>query len=473
MGDAPLLSVHDLAVHLGKRTLLRGVNFELGAGQALTLLGESGAGKSLLAQAIMGKLPPALRASGEVTLAGKSSPAANTSARRPFWGRKLALLPQEPSLALDPLRRILPQLTEVHALVRNQEALAAGRTAHQALEAVGLDGAQHLYPWQVSGGMAQRAAATVALAGGAQVLLVDEPTKGLDAHWCERIVALFRQVLQKGGCVLTITHDLRVAQAMGGQVAVLRDGAVVEQGDAAQVLANPSHAFTRRLIAAAPARWARREARPCGGSLLRGHGLSKAFGGHTLFENLDLDIGQGERLVLQGPSGSGKSTLGNVLLGLVAPDAGRVERAAGLAPQACQKLYQDPTASFPAHITLGQALRDVARKHGTPWPAVQALLGRMGVTEDLLARQPAAVSGGELQRIALARVLAVRPAVLFADEPTSRLDLITQQETLALLMETADDSGAALVLVTHDGDLAEAVSTKRLRFGLGTGAKPA
>ena len=465
MADLPLLGVSDLAVHAGPRCLLGQVSFELRAGETLTLIGESGAGKSLLAQAIMGSLSPGLRAAGQVMLAGQTSRTEDLQARRPMWGRHLALLPQEPALALDPLRRILPQLTEVHACVRGLHAPAALQVARQQLDAVGLDRARMLYPWQVSGGMAQRAATTLALAGGAKVLLVDEPTKGLDAFWCEQFAAQMRQVLADGGCVLTITHDLRLAEAMGGQVAVLRAGEVVEQGTAAQVLSEPRHAFTRRLIEASPARWPRREARPPGACLLRARGLSKSFGERPLFENLDLDIGQGERLVLQGPSGSGKTTLGNVLLGLTRPDAGHLERAAGLAPQAFQKLYQDPAASFPAHVSLGQALRDVARKHGTPWPAVQALLERLGVPDDLLHRRPEAVSGGELQRIALARVLTVRPALLFADEPTSRLDLITQQETMATLLDFADEAGAALVLVTHDEDMARAVGDRCLTPG--------
>ncbi len=465
MTDRKLLAVDGLCVHAGPRALLRDVSFELKAGEALTLLGESGAGKSLLAQAVMGTLPAALRASGSVTLDGVESRADAPRARRPLWGRKLALLPQEPTVALDPLVRVAPQLAEVHALVRGADRDAADALALRELGNAGLADAVHQYPWQLSGGMAQRAAAAVALAGGAPVLLVDEPTKGLDAHWRDRMVALLQGVQRAGGCVVTITHDLRVAQAMGGKIIVLRDGEVVEQGDARCVLARPAHAFTRQLVAADPVHWPRRAAPVAGAPVLQARALCKRFGERAVFEGIDLDLHRGERLAVQGRSGTGKSTLGNVLLGLLAPDQGSVQRAPSLAPQAMQKLYQDPVASFAPHISLARSLRDAARRHGQAWSAVQSRLAQLRVPEDLLARRPGEVSGGELQRIALARVLLARPALLFADEPTSRLDPLSQQEAMAVLLDAVDDMQAALVLVTHDEDIAAAVATRFMRFG--------
>lgn len=466
--ERTLLAVDGLAVHAGLRPLLQGVRFRLHAGDVLTLLGESGAGKSLLAQAVMGNLPAALQASGHVVLDGIASRADDRAARRPRWGRSLALLPQEPALALDPLMRIAPQLHETHALVRRDAAHEAAAATRAALQAAGLGAAAGQYPWQLSGGMAQRAAATVALAGGAHILLADEPTKGLDAHWRDHTIALLQAVQRQGGCVVLITHDLRVAQAMGGQLIVLRGGQVVEQGATHQVLAAPRHPFTRQLIAADPAHWPRRAPAAASASdapLLQAHGIAKHFGPRTLFDGVDLAVHRGERLVLQGPSGTGKSTLGNVLLGLLAPDAGRVQRAPGLPPTALQKLYQDPAASFAPRVTLGQSLRDVARLHRQPWAALLATLAQLKVPEALLARRPAEVSGGELQRIALARVLLAQPALLFADEPTSRLDPITQQEAIAVLLAAADRTGAALLLVTHDDDLARAVGARFVRLG--------
>ncbi|MDQ0041056.1 ABC transporter ATP-binding protein [Variovorax boronicumulans] len=469
MTASVLLAADNLGVHVGTRALLRDVSFSLRAGEVLTLLGESGAGKSLLAQAVMGNLPAALRASGSVTLDGAKSRADDARARRPRWGRTVALLPQEPSLALDPLMRIAPQLSETHELVRGAAFDQAEAAALHDLDAAGLTASARQYPWQLSGGMAQRAAAAVACAGGARILLADEPTKGLDAHWRDHTVAMLQGVQRRGGCVVVITHDLRVAEALGGQLIVLCAGQVVERGDARTVLADPQHAFTRRLVAADPARWPRRAAAPAsaGAPVLSAQGLSKGFGGKPLFDGVDLQIRAGDRFVVQGPSGTGKSTLGNVLLGLMPADRGVVRRAEGLHATAFQKLYQDPVASFAPHVTLGQSLRDVAARHRCAWPAVLQHLTRMGVPHDLLARRPSQVSGGELQRVALARVLTVQPALVFADEPTSRLDPVSQQEAMAVLLDALDERGAALMLVTHDDDIADAVATQRWRIAAG------
>ena len=459
-----LLAVEDLGIQVGGKHLLHGISFALRAGEALTLVGESGAGKSLLAQAIMGNLPPGLQATGRITLDGVATRADDAAARRALWGRKLALLPQEPSLALNPLARVAPQLAEVYRLLHRRTASAAATQAHQVLGDAGLGGAAHHYPWQLSGGMAQRAVAAVTLAGGAPVLMVDEPTKGLDAQWRDRMVALFRGVLASGGCLLTITHDLQVAHALGGQVIVLRHGVAVEQGDIGTVMAAPAHPFTRQLIAADPARWLPFAQPAVGEPVVQASGISKAYGTQQLFAPMDLEVRSGERIAVQGPSGTGKSTLGNVLLGLLAPDSGRVERSARLRPHALQKLYQDPVGSFAPHISLAQSLRDAARLHRCDWKAVQRRLAQLRVPEDLLARKPEQVSGGELQRIALARVLTAQPALLFADEPTSRLDPITQQEAIETLLSATQETGAALMLVTHDAHLAAAVATRTLHL---------
>ncbi|MDO4905120.1 MAG: ATP-binding cassette domain-containing protein [Lautropia sp.] len=465
MNQSALLCVSDLSIQIDRDHLLRDVSFELHAGECLTLLGESGAGKSLLARAIMGNLPSTLRASGQISIAGQTSAAERPATRRPLWGHTLTMLPQEPSLALDPLMRVQPQLREVYEQVGSDSRDNADKRARQVLRDAGLAEAGQRYPWQISGGMAQRAAASISLAGGATILLADEPTKGLDRYWCDQTIGWLQRVQRAGGCVLIITHDLRVARALGGWLMVLKNGEVIEHGQTRVVLDAPRHTFTRRLIEADPSRWATLPTSTAGSRVLRARQLSKRFGGRQLFDSLDLDIHRRERIVLQGSSGVGKSTLGNILLGLLPADQGMVLRDAGLPRHALQKLYQDPVTSFAPQQPLQRLLRDVMELHRQPWSRLLERLERLGVSPALLMRRPNEISGGELQRMAMARVLAAQPALLFADEPTSRLDPVTQQEALRLLLDCVAECDAALMLVTHDDDIASWLATRTLRFG--------
>lgn len=463
--DTVLLDVNGLRVSAGKVVLLRDISFSVLAGECLTLLGESGAGKSLLAQAIMGNLPRGLSACGRIRVAGDESPAERPDMRRGLWGRRLSLLPQEPVLALNPLMRLQPQLAEVFRLVNGDDTTLSREKARTQLTEAGLGSALRHYPWQISGGMAQRAAASLALAGGADILLADEPTKGLDRYWTDQVIARLQRIREAGGCVIIITHDLRVARAMGGRLMVMQHGEVVEQGDTAEVLAAPRHGFTQRLLDADPDRWPVHPERPAGEMVVEARGLSKRYAERTLFSGLDMTIRRHERVVLQGASGVGKSTLGNVLLGLLQPDAGTVARNPALPPQALQKLYQDPVASFAPHQPLERLLRDACTLLKQPLSPLMERLERLKVPATLLKRRATEISGGELQRVALARVLLARPALLFADEPTSRLDTVTQRDAMALLLEAVEESNAALVLVTHDEDIARRLSTRILRFG--------
>lgn len=463
-----LLAADGLSVWQGTRCLLQPLSFSLRAGEVLVLLGESGAGKSLLARALMGLTPPALQARGEVQLAGQRSATADARSRRPQWGRGLAWLPQEPAVALDELRRLRPQLSDVFARVRGLPPRAARAAAQDSLLALGLADAAELHPWQLSGGMAQRAATAVAVAGGAPVALADEPTKGLNGHWRDHAAAQLADITRQGGALLLITHDLDLARRLGGQTLVLREGAVLESGPTATVLSTPVHAFTRQLIAAAPSNWPRPHEAPqppgdgTAEPLLHTQAVGHRHDARWLFRDVSLRLHPGERVALLGESGSGKTTLGQVLLGLQAPHEGRVRRRADLGPQQVQKLYQDPLASFAPALPLHDALGAVARRHGHAPQAAATLVQQLGLDAALLRRMPREVSGGELQRIALARALLARPRVLFADEPTSRLDPLSQQHTLNALNAALQAEDAALMLVTHDEDLAHAVAPRTL-----------
>lgn len=456
------LDVRNLGIQAGATTVVRDASLRLDMSQTYTLLGETGSGKSLLAQAIMGNLPAGLSSSGTITVFGETSAANEPVKRRRLWGHSMALLPQEPWLALDPTMRVLSQVAETYEKVcRTVDNV---KDAHQRaavdFRSLGLAGAERKLPGALSGGMAQRTAFAAVRAGGARLLIVDEPTKGLDAGLRDSIVSMLKKVAGDGGAVLVITHDIAAARLLGGTIGVMLDGEIVEQGPADRILAQPRHDYTRRLLAADPQAWGLRTQPPPDGPVLTATGLSKRFGKQQLFENLNIEIASGERVAVVGPSGSGKTTLGGILLGLVPPDSGSVSRRPNVPSWKYQKLYQDPIAAFAPRVTLRTSLRDLVSRHRLQWADVEKWMERTRLPAPLLDRLPDQVSSGELQRIALVRVLLLRPVLLVADEPTSRLDPLTQQETIDLLAGNLAESGCSLVLITHDPAIARNVTSR-------------
>ncbi|MEG0009117.1 MAG: ATP-binding cassette domain-containing protein [Aeromonas sp.] len=457
------IHVKGLSVSDGQQLLLRELNLTLSPGQALTLIGESGSGKSLLAQALMGTLPAPLIGQGQLEVACRHYNLGAAEELRPLWGRQFAMLPQEPVLALDPTMRVLPQVAEGGFATPGE-----GRSqASASLAALGLGGSERHFPHQLSGGMAQRVAFAAATLGQAQLLIADEPTKGLDNGARANLLGLLQGYLAQERHLLTITHDLALARALGGWVLVIRGGEVIEQGPAERVLHQPAHGYTRQLLAAEPSAWPVPRFPAKGEWLLKGEGLCMGYGKQTLFEGLDVALAEGERLAVMAPSGAGKSTLGNLLLGLQQPRHGRVLRREGIAPQRWQKLYQDPVQAFAGRVRLGTLFDDLLARHRLPRQGFVEYLERLGLDPSLLGRLPSQVSGGELQRLSLIRALLLRPVLLFADEPTSRLDPLTQQQTMACLDASLGEIGCALLLVTHDGALAARMGERCLSLERG------
>lgn len=461
-----LLRVKDLRVHL-KTTgalLFEGTDLELHAGQRLTLIGESGSGKSIFAQAIMGILPEALQTSGHVEIAGHRTDG-QRSRTQPLWGNTVVMLPQEPWSALNPLMRILPQVAES----AHYSARASWRDARAAalagLKQLGIAHAAQQWLHQISGGMAQRVGVAAAGLGGARLLLADEPTKGLDEDSREQVAQLLAAAQTRGQGLLTVTHDLDLARQLGGTLMVVQGGKVVEMGDAEQVLTAPQHKYTRALVAAMPANWERlvEPLKPNGNgaAVIQGRGLSKGYPSRRLFDDVDISLAPGEVVAVSGHSGCGKTTLGNILLGVKAADRGQVVRSS-VPRWKFGKLYQDPLAAFPPQRRLRNALNDLVRLHGLDGSRIAPLMQELSLRPELLDRLPSEVSGGELQRISLMRLLLLEPAFIFADEPTSRLDLITQQDTMRIICRATQQHNCAVLLVSHEAALARASSHRQI-----------
>lgn len=467
------LTISRLSIHDGAGVaLVDDVSLSVPRGGVLTLIGETGSGKSLIAQAVFGLLPDGLSATGDIQVAGHGPvPAGQRERLAALWRDQTMLIPQEPSLALDPTMRVGRQM-----MLAGIDAQAIG----PALAAFDLpDAIRDAYPFTLSGGMAQRVLVASALGVGAPIIVADEPTKGLDADRVTQAIDALGRLSSAGRSLLVITHDRRLAEELPGELALIREGRIVERGASKGLLSAPQSDYAQAWLAADPRHWPRCH-RCCDMSslALSAHGLAFGWPGRPmLFEDLDLHLPRGGVLAISGPSGSGKSTLGDVLLGLRRPLAGSVEwegvdivanpSTIRLQRQRHQKLHQDPIQAFAPHLTFARqfrALEDV-RPALSVARDLPPLMEQLKVSDRLLARRPGEVSGGEAQRLALARILLLDPVAIVADEPTSRLDPVVQRETMQLLRATVDRQGLGLLLISHDQKLLAAIADDHVALG--------
>ncbi len=505
----PPVRVVGLDAGVAGRRLLAGVSFTVAAGEVLALVGRSGSGKTTAGRALLGEAGPGVRLAGRVEVAGRP-----VSPATPPPPGVVGYVPQQPSAALNPVRRVGAVLREVarrHARpVRRTPGRpsrdAAARTTVAGREAVRRAVADVLarvdlpadreflrrFPHQLSGGQQQRLVVAHALLARARVLVADEPTTGQDSLTRRDVAHELRALADAGLAVVLLSHDLHLVRAVADRLVVLDAGVVVEAGAAADVLAAPRDERTRRLLAAAPAASTApapaassavapaaprvavpRAAAPAGAPALRVRDLAA---GHRagarrrgVLHAVTTAVAPGGCLAVVGRSGSGKTTFARCVAGLHPPRGGTVglggrplaatlDRRTRADLAAVQYVFQDARASFHPHRSvLEQVSRAAVRLRALPparaRDAARRVLGETGLTADVVARRPDRLSGGELQRAALARALLAEPRVVICDEITSGLDTVSRDRIVALVDRLRRAHGLALVVISHDRDV--------------------
>lgn len=494
-----LLQVQDLHVRFGSKEVVRGVSFSIAAGEKLALVGESGSGKTITAMSLL-RLAGEATMTGQAVMQGRGDLLALTERQmRGVRGGDIAMVFQEPMTALNPLMTIGMQIAEILQL---KKGLTGAQCAEAAIELLAKTGIPeparraNSFPHQLSGGQRQRAMIAMALASEPKLLLADEPTTALDVTLRGQILDLLSDLQrQTGMAVLLITHDLNLVRRFADRVAVMEQGVLVEQGPVAQVFSAPQHAYTRRLIASKPRRDVL-EVTPVAGTapVIKTQDLRVVYptplpgvrgwfskGEFVAVQAATLQLLAGQTLGVVGESGSGKSTLAQAILGLL-PHGGDllVDGAAWQQPSTrntpanqrlrrrVQVVFQDPFSSLSPRLTVEEIVGEGLKVHAPDLTAaqrrarVEAALAEVGLAEEqyprLLDRYPHEFSGGQRQRLAIARALIVQPQVLVLDEPTSALDVTIQQQVLGLLQRLQKEKSLSYLLITHDVDVIRAMA---------------
>ena len=489
-----LLSVRDLHVGFGRdpgaNEVVRGVSFSLAAGRTLAIVGESGSGKSVTALSvnrlvdfgggrITGGSIVLTREDGSEFDLTRVDEASLTHVR----GRDIGMIFQEPMTSLNPVHTIGAQIEEAFRLSRGLDGADASRAAREALERVRIpDAAQRLryYPHQLSGGMRQRVMIAMVLASNPRLLIADEPTTALDVTVQAQIMALLAELREElGMAMIFITHDIGLVAGIADDVMVMQGGVAVEQGPLDSVLDNPQHDYTKHLLGAVSHFTFGNTVRSDGGRtgadpivsvdnlavrfpVTRGLFRTKTGAVHAV-DGVDFDLAPGETLAIVGESGSGKSTTARAILGLVEATSGRIEAKSGRSGRPVQMVFQDPYASLNPRLNVEGLLAEPAIAAGQRVDAklrerMVALLERVELDREALTRYPHQFSGGQRQRLCIARALMLNPDVVVLDEAVSALDVSVQARVLDLLVDLQRDLGLAYLFISHDMAVVERIA---------------
>ncbi|ESY70891.1 MULTISPECIES: dipeptide ABC transporter ATP-binding protein [Mesorhizobium] len=491
-----LLEIENLSLAIGDTPILKGVELSLASGEVMGLVGESGSGKSMTALTVMRLLPHAARATGRVTFDGIDILAATEDQMCALRGDDIGMVFQEPMTALNPVKTIGEQVAEGIRWHTKATRAQAEERARKMLDRVGLPSAKFplsRYPHELSGGQRQRVVIAIACALKPKLLIADEPTTALDVVLQAQILDLLRDLVAESRMgLLLISHDLAVVTEMADRITILRHGEVMEAGDTARTLSEQLHPYTRQLAQASmhvPAR-AKPHGAGTGKPLLQVENVTRDYAGRrtALFrrapdiravDDVSLSMAPGQSMALVGRSGCGKSTLARMILALDRPSAGTIrfrgdtitgKREAELKParRDMQVVFQDPYGSFdprqkverlvaePLHVLEKKPTRAERRE------MVAHALHEVGLGISDMDKYPHEFSGGQRQRLSIARAIITRPKLVVADEPVSALDVSIRAQILDLFAELNQKLGIAYLFITHDLTVARAITDEVL-----------
>lgn len=495
----PLLTVHGLRVSFAGKEVVHGIDFSIAPGEKLALVGESGSGKTVTALSLL-RLVQNADITGKSMFLGRDLSSMPERELRGLRGQDISMIFQEPMTALNPLFTVGDQIAEVLELKQGLARTLCAQAAIKMLAETGIAEPERrakAYPHQLSGGQRQRAMIAMALACQPKLLLADEPTTALDVALRGQILDLLAGLQRKNGmAVLMITHDLNLVRRFADRVIVMENGHIVEQGTVSDVFSHPRHSYTRRLIDSKPVR----DVTECGGpvasepAVLQARALRVGYatalpgirgwfkrGEFVAVQGADFSLLPGQTLGVIGESGSGKSSLALAALGLL-PFSGDLQvtgQAWGLSAasnkslrRVVQVVFQDPFSSLSPRLTVeeivgeGLLVHEPGLSQAERRVRVEQALQEVGMGADqmgaelasLLQRYPHEFSGGQRQRLAIARALVVKPRVLVLDEPTSALDVTIQKQVLQLLQRLQRERGLSYLLITHDVDVIRAMA---------------
>lgn len=485
-----LLDVKNLSLGLTNgNQLVKNVSFSLCAGETIGIVGESGSGKTMVARALMGLEPPAVRVTGgQILFEGQDTITLTPSALRRLRGARIGMVFQEPMTSLNPSMTIGRQLEEglrLHSALNAAERRARILEMLERVSITNPEAALKTYPHHFSGGMRQRIMLASAMLMRPALLIADEPTTALDAVVQRDVLDLMKELTSDyGTAVIMISHDLPVVARYTDQIIVMQHGNIVEQNRTQTVVSTPQMAYTQKLLAAVPKRGETRvistatpiiEVKKLAVEYAASSSLFGKREAHLALKSIDLHVAPGEVVALVGGSGSGKTTLGRTIAGLIKPKSGEilfegqkaVKGSAGWQRYRaqCQMVFQDPASSLDPRMTIealiGEALNPVAGMTGAQKrERIAEVLDEVALSATYAKRYQHELSGGQRQRVAIARAVARRPAFIVADEPVSALDVTVRAQILELIEQLQAQHGFSCLFISHDLAVVEQVADR-------------